>query len=607
MESALFGLVCLDGHKCAASERLARVAETIGVRGAAIESEGPFAVGVHSRAAGQTASIACCADRSLCVAVTGEIDNQDNLHGGPARNGRFAGKTIAEIVLALFHEHGASFVEHVQGCFNTAIWEARRCRLTLFTDHSGALRPIYYYRGQRLLVFGSTAKTVITHREVPREVDPVALDQVLAFAHPFVPRTLFRGVGVLAGGTFLSYSKGQMEIRPYWQRLPFRDTGEDLHSLGERYYNALWAAVQRILDKRDETGVLLSGGIDSSALVSLLRRAGQDRINTFSIHIGDPANSDRDASHRVAELYRTEHRSLENIGADCLELLPEMLWHYESPCPSLHPTYLISREAGNYCDSVITGHGNDLIWGTMEPRRWTRIWPARATPAVALLAYMRKRRRLSRRAARRLRPAGPATDLGLLAGLARYAVRTGNPLTDSICLEESLLGEQRVLRELGKFILDAHSLGLRMPYADKTVSEVAENVPPDARYGRRDDGRTVLKGFFKDVMNRYRVLPPDIIYRRKTWMHSPTTQWLRGDFGLRIGDVLLDSNARLRGYFDPTVVAELYNEHRAGTRDHGYALAMLTAFETWHRIFIDPPAIRLPDARLSDYRANQPA
>lgn len=606
MESSLFGLLYVDEDRRASPEILAPVAATMGVRGAAIQAEGPFAVGLYGSFAGgrrKTASIAIGAERPLWVAVTGDIHNRGRLNNSLARDERPAGDAgDGALVLALFRKHGASFIACLEGCFNIAIWNIRHRELTLFTDRCGGIRPIYYYLGREFLVFGSTAKAVVAHSRVPREVDPVGLDQMFAFAHPIAPRTLFKGVSVLPGGTFLRCCRGQAEIGRYWQRTPFRDTGEDAESLSRRYFKTLEGAVERVIDKRSELGVFLSGGVDSAALVSLIRRAGCDRLKTFFVNTGDAADGDREATRRIVELYRTEHRTLDVLDAECLQLLPEMVWYYESPGQSFHPTYLLCREAGNYCDVVVAGHGNDLVWGTVPPLFWANTWPLRSLPVVALLGYARKRRLLPRNAARRLRAESPATDLGLLAAVSGYAVRTGNLVTDFICLDESLFGDQRVYRELGKFAFDAHSLRVLTPYTDAAVIEVAESVPPDARFRSRYNEQTRFKGFFKDVMNQHRVLPTDIIYRRKAWMRSPMAEWLRGDFGVIVGDILLGGRSGIRNFFDSDVVARAYREHRSGAADRSYVLAMLTAFEIWHRIFIDPPAIRSPGACLSDFR-----
>ena len=158
-----------------------------------------------------------------------------------------------------------------------------------------------------------------------------------------------------------------------------------------------------------------------------------------------------------------------------------------------------------------------------------------------------------------------------------------------ICLDESLFVDQREFLELGKFVVDAHDLWIRVPYSDSTVASLAEAVPPDARYRRAAGGPLELKSFFKDLMLARQVLPPEVIYRPKTWMHSPTAEWLRGPLGRAIEAVVLSRSAAERGYFDLARVQRLMGEHRDGVADHTYPIMMLAGIELWHAFLSTHP------------------
>jgi asparagine synthase (glutamine-hydrolysing) len=550
----------------------------------------------------QKNDIAISPERTIWLAMTGEIEGLGELIDELDRSGHeVPGETDADVLLKLFMLHGTAFVERVQGFFNIVIWDARRRRLFLYADRCGQVRPLYYHQGRNSFAFGSCVKAVIGHEHVPRRVDETALDEVLVLAQPIAPRTLFAGISVLTAGTFLEYSNGEAKVRRYWKRQPYRPSGEDLDTIGERYLNALDAAVRRSLDTTAETGILLSGGVDSAALVALLHRAGRRGLKTFSIHVGDPIQSDLEAPLTIADRYQTDHRCIEYRDGQCLDQFPDMIWHFETPGLDFHPTYLLCQEVRKYCDVVIGGHGNDLIWGIRAPSRPADLWLSRIAPAVGILGYLRCRRNLSRAALRKLRTNAARTDFGLLRGIARSARKTGHPVTDHICLDEALFGDQRVFLELGKFIVDAHNLWVRLPYSDASVVALAEAVPPDARYRKGSEGHLELKSFFKGLMCSHQILPAEVIYRPKRWMTSPTAEWLRGPLGEKVEAIVLSSSARRRGYFNLSHVATLIDQHRASVADHTYPLMMLAAIELWQRMFIDPPTLTRPKLDLSGY------
>jgi asparagine synthase (glutamine-hydrolysing) len=602
---AIFGLLHRDSRSRVRAETLMEIASLLGVPSPSVLTEGGFGLGLNRQVIdgrAQKGSIALSADHSVWLGMTGEIERYEVMLHELDRAGIPAtGVQDADALLGMFLLHGASFVERVQGFFNIIIWDARHGRLFLYADRCGRVRPLYYHHGRDFFAFGSCAKAVIAHLHVPRELDLTALEEVLLLAHPIAPRTLFSGVSVLTAGTFLEYGDGVVQTHRYWSRQPYRPSNDHLQRLGERYYIALEAAVERSLDTTAETGILLSGGVDSAVVMSLLHRAGHRRLKTFSIHIGDPVQSDREASRFIADRYQTDHHCIDGLDERCLDHFPDMIWHYESPGVDFHPTYLLCQEAKKHCDLVIGGYGNDLIWGVLTPLLPVEWWLARVTPAFSVLRYLLSRRCMGRGALLKLRVGAATTDLRLLEKIARSAQRTGHPLTDMICLDESLFGDQRVFLELGKFVVDAHNLWIRVPYSDSVVTRIAEAVPPAARYRRVAGGLLELKSFFKDLMFVRQVLPREVIYRPKTWMQSPTAEWLRGPLGRTIETVVLSPSARERGYFDMARTLQLIREHRAGAADHTYPFMMLAAIELWHRIFIDPPSIAKPQLNLSAY------
>jgi asparagine synthase (glutamine-hydrolysing) len=390
-----------------------------------------------------------------------------------------------------------------------------------------------------------------------------------------------------------------VSIRRYWRPRPWVDSGADLATLERDYLTALESAVDRWAAGRGDPAVMLSGGVDSAALVSLLRRSGHRRIRTFSIHIGAADVSDREASRAIAASFQTEHRSLDDLDARCLDALPEMIWWQEAPAVEIHPTYFLARAMRDECDAVLGGYSNDILWGIAKPRWITAARMRRLFPPLNELHYLIVRHRVGRRALRRLMPGAAATDVGLLRRLARYRAATGHGLTDFVAMDAALFGDQAISRELGKTLVDAHGIWPRLPYADARVLAVVSAVPPAARLRVEGGRRVELKSFFKDVIEKHGIVPAAVVRRPKTWLTSPTAEWIRHDQRPMVEAILLGSSLRRRGIFDPRTIGELLAEHQSGRADHAYVLMLVVATEIWLRLFVDPPSLRGPQPLTS--------
>ena len=595
---ALYGILYCEPRRRVTPGELRRIGDLIGSPDAEIHCDGGFGLAIKRNvidSEGQSQGVVTAREGSVWVAVTGEIENREALVADLRSQRVDPGRcTDAEVVLALYLAGGPDCVKALRGFFNGVIWDGGQRNVLLLTDRCGGVKAMYYHQSRHFLAFGSSARAVIANPLVPRELDARCLEDLLVLGSPVAPATLFRGVFVLPAGSYVESDGARLGVKRYWRRNPLPDTGSGLDSLRERYFDALLEAVDRCSGHDDATGVMLSGGVDSSALVSLLHRLGKTPIKTFSVHTDDPADPDRQAAERVSQLFGTEHRALDRLDASCLDALPAMVWSFESPAQNIHPAYWLCRRVRQECRVALGGYGNDLVWGCWTPRRRRRLL-ARLHPRWTEVVNLRARRRLSRRDLRRLRPGAAATDRGLMRKMAGFRVKTGDPLNDYICLDEGLFGDQIVYREVGKSMVDAHCLWPRFPYTDDAVTHLAESVPPAARLRVLGPGRTEFKSFFKDLMRDEQVLPEDLIYRRKTWMRSPTARWLREDLRHVVAALLLGRRARARELFDYRYVERLIGEHQSSMADHSVTLGVLMAVEVWHVVFIDPPSIQEPD------------
>jgi asparagine synthase (glutamine-hydrolysing) len=216
---AIFGLLHRDSRSRVRAETLIEVASLLGVPSPSVLTEGGFGLAlkrnvIDSRV--QKGSVAVSIDHLVWLGMTAEIERREVMLRELDRAGFAAADAQdADVLLGMFLLHGASFVEHVQGLFNIVVRDARRRRLFLYADRCGGVRPLYYHHGPDAFVFGSCAKAVIAHRNVPRELDLKSFEELLVLAHPIAPRTVFRAVSVMTAGTFLEYGEGVVRMHRY--------------------------------------------------------------------------------------------------------------------------------------------------------------------------------------------------------------------------------------------------------------------------------------------------------------------------------------------------------------------------------------------------------
>jgi asparagine synthase (glutamine-hydrolysing) len=343
-------------------------------------------------------------DGATWIVFNGEIYGYRRLRAELEKRGRaFRTQSDTEVLLTAYLEWGPEFLEHVDGMFAIALWDARSRRLHLFRDRPG-IKPLYYYHDGRRLAFASELKALETAlaRE-PLQTDPTALYDFLSYRYVPTPKTLYRHCYKLPSGHGLSYdpATGIAEApRAYW-RLP---TGS-----GASVSNADEAAeeLRALIDAsvRDQMvadvplGFFLSGGIDSSVVVASAAAAGA-RVVTFSIGFDSDAVSETPYARRVARLFGTEHHERILLRDEACDLLPRLKAWFDEPFAdeSALPTYLVARAAKEKVTVVLTGDGGDEVFGGYSTyRRYAKYQALPSWPDFLDRGAVRLRSRLHRR------------------------------------------------------------------------------------------------------------------------------------------------------------------------------------------------------------------
>src|SRR5207248_541125 len=304
-------------------------------------------------------------DESVAVILNGEIYNYRELRADlETRGHRFRSESDTEILPHLYEEYGQDMVSHLNGMFAFALWDDRRRSLFIARDRFGE-KPLYWGVFDQTLLFASEPKVLLAHPSVRPNVNLNALRQYLAFDYVPAPLSIYEGIQKLPAAHALTLEDGRVEVRPYWQ-LSYRklDPVPDEREATEQVRELLADSVRMRLVSDVPLGVLLSGGVDSSAVTAMAVRASHGPVKTFSISFAEKSFDESAYARGVADFLGTDHHE-ERLSADlAADLVGEIGSWLDEPLsdPSVVPTYLLSRFTRQHVTVALGGDGGDEIF-----------------------------------------------------------------------------------------------------------------------------------------------------------------------------------------------------------------------------------------------------
>jgi asparagine synthase (glutamine-hydrolysing) len=561
-------------------------------------------------------------DETVWIVFNGEIYNYLEVRERLVAKGHvFRSHSDTEVIIHLYEELGPDCVRELRGMFAFAIWDSKRRRLFVARDRVG-IKPVYYCQTGEAFYFASELKAIIADPAVPREVYPAAIRQFLSFYYIPGEDTLFKSVKKLLPGHPLVVEKGQVTIRQYWDlqftrerwSQPFDEAVDDLRSLiGSTVRDHMMADVP--------VGILLSGGMDSSAVLSFAVQGTAKQVRTFTVGFeGDQVVDERPFARLAAEKFGTEHHDLSISSEDFWNFLPSYISHMEEPVcePPAVALYYVSKLARNYVKVLLSGEGGDEAFAGYfnypNMMRLAEIGEAAGSFARMAGAGMAWAGRLSgdgrferygealgqplssqyfsrssgpttffNRHARRFLTAKFLNDTAS-ASAAGFITNLTRKMADESLLNQMLYVDTKtwlpddLLVKADKITM-ANSLELRVPLLDHVVLEFAASLPPDFKVRGRETKR-ILKGAFASV------LPPEVILRKKAGFPVPYEKWMRCELRERTENILLSDRAADRGYFVPEEVRRLLQANRPGGK-YSKEIFSLLIIELWHRQFVD--------------------
>ncbi len=283
-----------------------------------------------------------------------------------------------EVILKSYAQWGENCLHEFRGMFAFALWDARQQRLFVARDPMG-VKPLYYYHSDRFLLFSSEVRTLLGTGLIPRRIDTTGLRSYLAFGSLYDPHTLIEGVRVLPSGYYLTWQAGELRQAEYWnlvdadviaaRREAAQSTPLKRVALEERIFSLLDDSVRMQMVSDVPVGVFLSGGIDSSAVVGILKRNGV-HPSTFSIVFREPEYSEAQYSRAVARRFRTDHHEITVSQADFYDVVDPAIRAMDLPTIDGINTYFVSQQTRAVGIKVaLSGLGGDEVFAGYDTFR----------------------------------------------------------------------------------------------------------------------------------------------------------------------------------------------------------------------------------------------
>ncbi|MFF3485334.1 asparagine synthase (glutamine-hydrolyzing) [Streptomyces sp. NPDC002701] len=563
------------------------------------------------------------ADGTTALVLNGEIYNHEELRRELRATGarlRTAGDT--EVLVELYARHGMKVLERVRGMYAFVLHDARTGTTVLARDPMGK-KPLYYTRVPGGIAFASELTALLRHPDAPRTPDVGALAGYLTLQAFCAPGSAVTGVHKVRPGSYLEYSEGRLREVEYWRpRLATAARAPGGREAAARFEELFRAAVaRRVTSTERRLGVLLSGGLDSSAVAAVAQQLSPERpVPTFSAGFEQDDFDESAHAVAVARHLGTEHHVVRIGGRDLADVVESEYARADEPLadPSLLPTRIVCRLARQHVRGVLTGDGADellLGYRYFQAERAIELL-LRLMPAPRLEALVRALvRRLPARSgnlpaatalgllARGLRaapehrfylstaPFGPAELPGLLRPDARAALAGHDPFAEVSRLldgQPGLTGVQRSqLAVVAHFLRDViltkadrggmrSALELRSPFLDLDLVEYGNALPTSLKL-RRFTGKYLLRRVAADW------LPTDIVRRTKLGFRAPLAALLRGELRTLLLDTLAAPALDRGGLFDARAVRLLADDHLSGRRDTSRKLWALLTYQLWYQ------------------------
>ncbi len=533
-------------------------------------------------------------DGSLHIVFNGEIYNYQDLQPSLQKQGhQLRTSSDTEVILHQYEQDGPTCLQHFNGMFAIAIYDQKQRTLFLARDRMG-VKPLYYYWDGTSFLFASEIKALIASGLITKTLNEKALWDYLTFRYVPQPETMWENIHKLLPGHTLTISEGSLEpsIKRYWDipyddLAPVRTADEYLQEFEKLFLDAV--RLRLIADV--PVGVLLSGGLDSSAVAAAISKVHNTKLDSFTVAFKDsPKTNELKYARQVSRFVETNHHEIEIGEKEFCEFLPQMAYFTDEPLADLAsvPLFYVSQLAHGNVKVVLSGEGSDEILGgyhfDQAMRSWDRIRKYQALPGWVRRTMEPLLKRTHPKFNGWLESASVPLERLLIerpfnmtslfdSATKRELLKTGTRFPDSMAIvqQEAMNAHSRqplhqalyiycqswlvedLLMKADRMTM-ANSIELRVPFLDYRLVEWAARTPTWVKVNQTCAGY-VTKWVLREFARQH--LPTEIIQRPKQGFPVPVYDWLGTRLKVWATDLLCSKKARIYDWLDHKKVQAL--------------------------------------------------
>ena len=554
-------------------------------------------------------------DHTVRTVFNGEIYNFRELRAQLEKSGhQFSTSSDTEVLVHGYEEWGADLPKYLNGMFAFAIHDMVNRRLLIARDHLG-IKPLFYYFDGKHLIWGSEVKTILSTRLVDRDIEMSSLGEFLAWEYIPGQATLFSNIHKLEPGYLLDIDLADPSCEPeeYWD-IPVRDqslqySDDDWEAM---VADKIQQCVKRQLISDVPLGAFLSGGVDSSLVVSSMQQA-----NTFSIGFDDPSYNELDYARKVAKHLGVKH-TFEVIEPQVSDMFDHLMTFMDDPIGdfSIFPTFLVSRLARQHVTVALSGDGGDELFGGYETyladnaAKYYSYIPGMLrrgiiAPVIESIPPRPEKKGMVNKVKRFVEGANLPASLSH----TRWRIFAAETMQANLFTPDALQQMTRpvdnhinqLFRRAGSrsrlasslyvdvksYLSDnclvkvdrmsmANSLESRVPMLDRELVELAFQVPDHLKLNQGN-----IKILLKKIAAKQ--IPRECDYRQKEGFSIPIKHWLGTQFRPIMEELLDGKRLQQEGIFNVKTVNKLKHEHLGGRANHSHVLWSLMVFQAWRR------------------------
>jgi asparagine synthase (glutamine-hydrolysing) len=561
----------------------------------------------------------CNEDGLIWVVCNGEIYNHVLLRRDLEEEGHHfsTDHSDTEVIVHLYEEYGEDWPTHVNGMFGAAVWDERNKKLSLYRDRIGK-KPLYYSQKDGRIIFASEIKAILQHPAISRELDYQSLYHYFGLKNISAPGTAFADIKQLMPGHVLVWEAGRIKTYPYWSI----DFGEPLNDIteeeaAEHLFGLFRDAVKVRMDCDVPYGAYLSGGVDSSAVVSMMSREQSNPVITFCLGYEDKAEGqflgkeqDIDYARHMSQILGTDHYEYIINAEQFAEQMPSIMSAFDEPFSGVVSTYFLSILIKRYVKVALSGDGADELYGSYLAHRlafpiqnyliiksrginnWSDLGEDdreavrpfdspeefRFLAAVASRNIAKWRERLSvfsfgernQLLAMEILHAADFRNIKSVYENIASKMTAKDILNQSLEIDQRELLPNQVLPFVDRLSM-AHSIEVRVPYLDYRIIEFANRLPGNFKIRKE-----IVKHIHKKALQG--LLPDDLIHRPKEgfvqpiypWMHGALKSWVKERLDSLPGEI-----------FNQSYIKKLNSEFQNGNQDLNAKIWNLVCFGLW--------------------------